>query len=251
MKIRFIPFVQLIFFLGLSPLFGTAPAQKWDMELETGGVWFGNNEVRIPGDTGTKFDLLDLTGSGPDVYFRLYGTYRFNPKHALRLTLAPLETEGTGQLTQDVQFQNKIFSAHTDTKGTYRFNTYRLTYRWSFHRALKWHWGVGATLLVRDAKIELEQGNQKARKDDLGVVPLLHIYGSYNFNDQTSIIFDVDGAGSGQGRAVDAALKAQYEFPSGWYGALGYRTLEGGADNDTVYNFAWLHYVIMSAGYRF
>jgi len=33
---------------------------------------------RIPGDTGTKFDMLDLTGSGPDAYIRLYATCAFN-----------------------------------------------------------------------------------------------------------------------------------------------------------------------------
>jgi hypothetical protein len=31
----------------------------------------------------------------------------------------------------------------------------------------------------------------------------------------------------------------------------GYRTLEGGADVVSVYNFAWLHYAVVSASYRF
>jgi hypothetical protein len=32
---------------------------------------------------------------------------------------------------------------------------------------------------------------------------------------------------------------------------LGYRTLEGGADTDDVYNFAWFNTVSMSATYQF
>ncbi len=44
---------------------------------------------------------------------------------------------------------------------------------------------------------------------------------------------------------------AQYGFVSGWYAAAGYRTLEGGADNDDVYAFAWLHYAQVSVGRRF
>ena len=48
------------------------------------------------------------------------------------------------------------------------------------------------------------------------------------------------------GRAVDAALTAQYHFDSGGYAAGGYRTLEGGADNYDVYTFAWL----LCAGHR-
>ncbi|MBU1692397.1 MAG: hypothetical protein KKC51_00370 [Verrucomicrobia bacterium] len=53
------------------------------------------------------------------------------------------------------------------------------------------------------------------------------------------------------GRGVDAVLKAQCDFDSGWYVAAGYRTLEGGADNDDVYTFAWLHYALVAAGRRF
>ncbi|OVE75795.1 hypothetical protein BVX98_06980 [bacterium F11] len=241
-----------IIFVVIALLMGeTAYAQEWDLELETGGVWLSENDVGIPGDTGTKFNLLDLTGSGPEVYFRLYGTYQFNPKHRIRLTLAPLEFEGTGRLPKEVHFQNKTFLAHTDTKATYRFNTYRLTYRWSFYHGDSWNWGLGPTVLIRDAKIQLEQGNQKEKKDDLGAVPLLHIFGSYKLSEHSLIIFDLDGAGSTQGRAIDAALKLKYNLSSGWSGSVGYRTLEGGADNESVYSFAWLHYLLVSASYRF
>jgi hypothetical protein len=31
----------------------------------------------------------------------------------------------------------------------------------------------------------------------------------------------------------------------------GYRTVEGGADTDDVYAFAWFHYAVVSAIYRF
>jgi hypothetical protein len=77
------------------------------------------------------------------------------------------------------------------------------------------------------------------------------LYGEYRLNDQASVILDVEGAWSPMGRAVDAALTVQYDFDSGWYVAAGYRTLEGGADNDDVYTFAWLHYAQATVGYRF
>ena len=57
-------------------------------------------------------------------------------------------------------------------------------------------------------------------------------------------------AGSGQ-ELLDAALMAQYGFVSGWYAAAGYRTLEGGANNDDICAFAWLHYAQVSVGRRF
>src|SRR5512147_277638 len=74
-------------------------AGELDAQLETGSVWFSRNAVRIPGDGGTYFDMRNLTGSGPALYARFYSTYKFNDRHALRLTIAPLETEGTGTLS--------------------------------------------------------------------------------------------------------------------------------------------------------
>lgn len=242
----------------LGKLFGlvlimanSALAGDLDIRLEGGGVWFSRNDVRIPGDGGTKFDMLDLTGKGADPYVRFYATYDFNDRHALRLTLAPLEVDGTGSLSEDVTFQDDVFAADTPTKGTYKFNTYRLTYRWLFYDRERWRWGLGAAALVRDAAIALEQGDKRQSKDDLGLVPLLHVYGEYRLNDQASIILDVEGAWSPMGRALDAALTAKHEFDSGWYVAAGYRTLEGGADNDEVYTFAWLHYAQAIVGYQF
>jgi len=229
----------------------SALAGDLDIRLESGGVWFSRNDVRIPGDGGTRFDMLDLTGKGPDPFIRLYATYDFNDRHSLRLTLAPLEVDGIGRLSEDVTFMSDVFTAETPTKGTYTFNTYRLTYRWSFYDRDRWRWGVGAAALVRDAKITLEQGDKRQSKDDLGLVPLLHLHGEYRLTDQASVILDVEGAWSPMGRAVDAALTAQYDFDSGWYVATGYRTLEGGADNDKVYTFSWLHYAQVTVGFRF
>ena len=229
----------------------SATAGELDVQFEGGGVWFSRNDVRIPGDGGTRFDLLDLTGQGPDPYVRVCATYAFNGRHALRLTLAPLIVEGTGRPDEDVAFEDELFAAGMPTRGTYRFNTYRLTYRWTLLDRGRWRWGLGAAALVRDAEIALEQGGRRQSRDDLGVVPLLHLYGEFRLTGRSSLVLDVEGAGASAGRAVDAALAARHDFDSGWYAAAGYRTLEGGADNDDVYAFAWLHYVHVAAGYRF
>lgn len=47
------------------------------------------------------------------------------------------------------------------------------------------------------------------------------------------------------------ALTLQHALPSGLQVFAGYRTLEGGADNDSLYTFAWLHYAVVGLGYRF
>ncbi|MDQ2077883.1 hypothetical protein [Marinimicrobium sp. ABcell2] len=225
---------------------------QFSLEIETGPAWFSRNDVRIPNEGGTRFDLLDLTGSGPEPYVRLYAHYQFDENHSVRLNLAPLEISGSGRFDQDVVFQDSNFSADAHTDGLYRFNTYRLTYRWMFRREGRWDLGLGAALLVRDAKIELRQAGLREQDDDLGLVPLLHFYGAYHVNERTQWIIDIEGAAASQGRAIDASLKIQYTLPDdSWYLSAGYRTLEGGADNDELYTFAWVHYASFGIGYNF
>ncbi len=228
-----------------------AGERGWTLALESGAVSVARNKARIPNDTGTRFDLLPLTGDGPDPYVRVSATYDINARHALRLTLAPLTSSGTGELERDVQFQGARFTAGTPTRGDYEFSTYRLTYRWMFHRSQQWDWGLGATLLVRDATTALQQGALRRDKNDMGVVPLLHLYGRYHLSERTRLVLDLDSAAAPQGRAVDMALTLQHERPSGLQLFAGYRTLEGGADNDSLYTFAWLHYAVVGVAYRF
>lgn len=218
--------------------------------LETGAVWFSRNDVRVPGDGGDKFDLTDLTGTGPSFYGRAYLTYEISQRNLLRLLIAPLEVDGSGRLTQPTRFRDTTFEPNTETRGLYKFSTYRITYRRNFHSSERWDWGVGGAVLVRDAKITLEQGEIKATESNVGFVPLLHLYGLRHFGDRASVSLDVEGLGAPQGRAVDAALTINYQPSNDWTLSAGYRTLEGGADNDKVYTFAWLHYVLVSASYR-
>ena len=63
--------------------------------------------------------------------------------------------------------------------------------------------------------------------------------------------FDFDGLAGGPGRAFDIALKIGYDVSEVVSLNVGYRTLEGGADVDSVYNFAWLHYAVVSTVFRF
>lgn len=61
---------------------------------------------------------------------------------------------------------------------------------------------------------------------------------------------DADALAGGPGRAVDASLKLTYDLNENWGLRAGYRTVEGGADVDSVYNFAWLNYGVISIAWR-
>ena len=235
--------------VGFTPVL--AADFDWLLGVEAGPVWQSRNDVQIPGDTGTRFSLKDIAGSGPFPYIRVELTYKFNDKHSLRFLVAPFEYTETGVLNDNVSFAGESFNAGQATDVKYQFNSYRATYRYRFFSNDNWQWHVGGTLKVRDAEIKLTQGNVSASDTDVGVVPLLNLYGEYKLTNAWTFILDFDGLASPQGRALDLGLIARYNISDAWYLSGGYRTLEGGADNDSVYSFAWFQYFVLSAGYRF
>ena len=224
---------------------------RFGLEVEGGPVWATRNDVKIPPATGTRFSLLDLTGEGPESYFRAYASVNFNHRHGIRFLAAPLDIRGSKPLNQPVSFAGATLAAGTNTEGVFKFNTCRVTYRYTFHEGDRWKLQIGGAGLIRDAKIELRQAALTARDTDLGLVPLAYFSARYRLSDRTSVLFDFEGLGSKQGRALDGILKVNYDLGNGVTLGAGYRALEGGADVKRVYTFAWLHYAAVSLGYRF
>ena len=124
-------------------------------------------------------------------------------------------------------------------------------YRYTFHRDDRWRLRVGGTLFVRDAEIELTQGALARANDDLGLVPLLNFAAEYQASPKWRLVSEIDGAVASQGRAVDLLAKAQYALTDDCRLSLGYRTIEGGADNDEVFTFAWLNQIVAGLEFRF
>ena len=224
----------------------------FDIELEAGPVWQTLNDVQIPNtDGGTRFSLVDLAGKGPWAAPRVYFTWNINPRHSVRLLAAPLSYTESGEFEAPVDFEGETFEAGVPTDATYEFNSYRVTYAYRFHSGKSWTWWVGFTAKIRDAKIELTQSGVSSEKIDLGFVPLFHLRGAYRFSQNWHALLDLDALAGGPGRAEDAAVKLCREINDRWAISMGYRTVEGGADVEEVYSFAWLHYAVLSASYRF
>lgn len=242
------PFFAIVVFL-FSHM-ASASDQPWTLNLEGGGVWQSRNDVRIPGEGGTRFSIADLTDSGPFPNLRLEAFYNLSDTQQWRFLLAPLRLTESGLLDQDIAFVDETFSAGQAADFTYQFNSYRVSYRVLFKQTDDWRLWLGGTLKVRDAEIALQQGNVSERDSNVGLVPLFNLYSEYQLNPQWRFALDFDGLVGPQGRAVDLGLNVLHELDKNWYVGLGYRTLEGGADNDEVYNFAWLNYAFVSIGYR-
>jgi hypothetical protein len=231
---------------------GSGEVSRFIVELEAGPVWQSRNDVQIPNDAdGTRFSMIDLQGNGPWPVGRLYLTWNISSRHGLRALAAPLSITETGTLSSQISFAGATFDADTPTEATYKFNSWRLTYAYRLHKGSRWAWWIGLTAKIRDARIELSQDTTSAAKTDVGFVPLLHVRGWYRFSERWRLTLDVDALAGGPGRAEDVALKLYFDLNDRWCLSAGYRTVEGGADVDEVYNFAWFHYAVTSVSYRF
>jgi len=234
---------------GPAPLVAQAP--RFVVELEAGPTWQSANVVEIPNDgTATRFSLVDLVGSGPSPSARLYFTWHLTERDDVRLLVAPLSFRESGTPDRALTFAGETFVTGLPAEATYTFNSYRLMYRrrlYSGPRAAAW---LGLTAKVRDASVRLEQGATRGRKDDLGLVPLLHVAADWRPAGRWAVSLDADALAGGPGRAVDASLKFGYELGDRWSLRAGYRLVEGGADVESVYNFAWLNYAVVSVALR-
>lgn len=217
------------------------PEPQAALWTEAGLVWQSRNDVSIPADDGTPFSLVDL-GAGPAPAGRVYGQLTLWRRHDLRVLVAPFTLRQTGSYPMDIDFMGQTFAAGTELESLYRFNSFRLTYRYALVDHERTSLKIGFTGKIRDAEIGLAQGDVSESRVNLGFVPLLHLALDHQFTDEIGLLLDVDGLWSPYGRAEDAALMASFTMNPWLRGLVGYRTVEGGSDGGgNVYTFAWLH----------
>lgn len=221
------------------------------LDLEGGGVFPHYNNVRIPGDKGTKISLTDDLDSGSAAYIRGRITYAFREQHSLAFTFAPLRLTADGRVDKDVRFDNATFPAGTPLNAEYRFDSYRLTYRYDFHRASRLKAGVGLTAFMRDAEISLKGGGQSAGKKNVGFAPLINFNVEWMPVERFLVVMNGDMLASSQGRAADALLALRYRASDSLDLHIGYRIIEGGSDNDEVYTFSLFNLFAVGATWKF
>ncbi len=210
------------------------------LNLELGSAQNSYNQVRIDGETGTLFNLRPALNSTE--YYRLSFIQKFKSPSGVRFLYAPLKFSGEKSFNNDISFYGVNFLANQTTETQFQFNSYRGTYFREMISKRNSLLRVGGTLKVRDAFIELRQSDRSKARKSVGIVPLVYIYSKYKFENNLLMTFDFDGLIAPQGRAFDVALMLGYYFNQTFQIDLGYRMLEGGADNENVYNFSQINY---------
>ena len=222
----------------------SAPAQAF-IDVEGGTAFTGYNDLAIPADTGSRISLRDDIVSDPALSMRIRLGYSFSGRHTVSVLLAPLTVHGSGTLDEDITYQGKTFTKGSSVDSVYRFDSYRLTYRYSFVNTDELNVAAGITGKIRSADIAIMGESGYAHRSDLGVVPLINLALRWDFADPFSLLVDADALVSPYGRAEDALLALQYASSGRVSMRLGYRILEGGSDGGgDVYTFALFHYLM-------
>jgi hypothetical protein len=243
--------IYSIALLFLTFSYSTSLKAQAKIDLETGVVFTGYNDVRIPGDEGTLFSFKDDLSSNAAYFSRVRLSYTMKSRHTLSVLYAPLETKSEGSMAKDVLFEGVEFPANTKIDGTYKFNSYRLTYRYDIIKNSGFEFGVGFTAKIRDAKIALSAEELESEKTNVGFVPIINFRLFYYIDDKFGLLLEGDALAAPQGRAEDVLLAGTFKLSDHFGIRAGYRILEGGADNDEVYNFSLFNYASVGITYTF
>lgn len=244
---------SMAFLSSVLLFFSFSYSADWFLDFETGLVSSGYNNVRIPNATGTLLSLSEDLDIQSKAFFRLRAGVELGKRHVVSLFAAPLTLSAEGQLDQEIFFFEELFASGVPLDAVYTFNSYRATYRYNIVRSSKWKVGIGFTAKIRDAVIKVESPNKSSEKANVGFVPLLNFRIEYFISPKIRALLEGDALASpgGQGRAEDILLGILVKAGPGWDLKAGYRMVEGGADVDEVYNFAWLNFYSIGTIFRF
>jgi hypothetical protein len=234
--------ISAAFFMMLIILPSVPAKSQFGLDIESGYVTTGYNDIRIPGDGGTFFSLSEELKAIDKVFLRLRLNYKPGVRHTISLLYAPLTVLSDGSIGKDIIYEGITFPADSPIEASYKFNSYRITYRYDIVQKPKIDFGLGFTAKIRDAKIDLTSGELYSEKVNVGFVPIINFSLHYKPYEKLGLLFEGDALAAPQGRAEDVSLTATYKVSDHFLLRAGYRILEGGADNDEVYTFSLFHY---------
>ncbi len=219
--------------------------------------------------TGTYFDYKGEGGQDNLYLFTRLGLdLTFHRRHEVVLLYQPLELNTTLPLKRDVVVDDVTFKQGTVVDHLYSFPFGRVSYLYDFDDGPDRELAVGASMQVRNARIEFggRDGEQLRSQRDIGPVPLLKVRGRWNRPGGWFWGFEADGTyanikgvnGSNNevtGALLDTSLRAGLKLNAPGELFLNLRYLGGGAEGqgdpeppNDGYTRNWLHFLTFSVG---
>ena len=163
-------------------------------------------------------------------------------RHEVSALSAPLRLSAQGVAPSDILFDGTTFPAGTPLQGSYRFDSYRLGWRYEVVRGRRLEVALGATAKIRDAAIRVCAATCTVRSDT-GFVPLASFRVHWRFAPPFGLLVDGDALAGGPGRAEEVTVALTWKASDDVSARAGWRVVEGGVDTDSVYNFAFLSFL--------
>lgn len=237
---------KIVLFVLMLAAVGQVYAQsEFKLRLYPQIAFGARNDLKCPNDgVGTMLSLPgDLQRNNAAVLSpRIEFEYVFR-RHHFMLTGVFVSEGFSGTAPSELRFCDAVFDAGTMVNADYRFNTYRFTYRYGLVKRPKFAFEIGATLLVRDARIAMNGVSGSDSFSNLGVVPLVSYRIAWMPMPQLSVYSEGDALASKYGRAEDIFAGVKYDVSPHIGVIAGYRLLEGGSDVASVYTFAMYHFI--------
>jgi hypothetical protein len=217
----------------LFVLFFSFNAWASSLSLDLGQTKTNYNRFSIPTNVASQLEMPQGEGIAS---YRLTGYIDLASRNQFYFLLAPLQVEYSLNAVSNFRFNNTNFTSGSTTNVTYKFNSYRVGYLWTWTNSNLKYW-LGAVGKIRDAKIEVIQASVRDQYDNVGFVPLAAFGFEWPLGSHFSIFFHTDALAASQGAAYDAHFELRYRLGS-IATSLGARILGGGAENERVYSFA-------------
>lgn len=225
----------------------------WQIKIMPQAVFGTKNTVQRPNNNeGTRFSLNNDFNRKKSAFFSPRFEIEYNYKrHHIIATAALLTNKFDGTAPFDIHYNGMLFNSGSYIDAVYQFNTYRLGYRYRFVENNRLNFEFGATLLLRDAYISLEDNSGKTSFENVGVAPLLSYYIEWLVAERISLLSYGDAFAVKAGRAEDVFIGAKYRFTPMVSALAGYRLLEGGSDGDRVYTMSAFHFISVGLNIEF
>jgi len=137
---------------------------EYVINLQGAAVFTEKNDIRIPGTAETKFSLADDLSADTAYTGRLEAGYIHNAKDYFGIVVAPLSVDSHGRVDRNIDYAGTTFAAGTDLKATFRFDSYRLTWRRKLVSCDDLDVWLGVSGNIRDAAITVEGEGRRRRR---------------------------------------------------------------------------------------
>lgn len=220
--------------------------------FEFGGAWMNKNDIAAPKHSG---DVLDFNVVGatadPTSSVRSGFEFFFDKHNELFIQFSPYELRAVGTLNVPTNFNGSSYNTTDETFMAYRWNEYRVRWRYKLIDNRDFVFKLGAGLSISDNQVELSTVSQTELVSTLSALPIGHIHAGMNIGDRSELYVEVDGGGAGDEYIIDTTLQYRYKFNKHWDIGGGYRYQSVRIDTSDMYNHYNAENIVMNLGYSF